>query len=265
MTTDAEREAFEAWAAHFPWSRNSAWSGWQARAALPSPQPEPVADDLAGLPSFDSWFDGLCPHTVESLGKRSVASEAWHEIRRKMQARITSDSATIAAKDAEIARLRNYCGASARDYAGTLAALEEAAGSALMENFPRTAKDLRDTSEFMALAAAGKEEPSRWGAELNDAKARITELQAGVERLPRVAALLRALVRAFDAGGENCGRSFRSALAEEAYDLVLSDAPEYVVEFAACDADPFGYLASRRRKELSAAGAALNTGESDAG
>jgi len=67
---------------------------------------EPMPDDLVDLPTFNSWFNGLCPHTVEGLSKRSLASGAWHEIRRTMQARITSDAAVIAAKDAEIEGLR---------------------------------------------------------------------------------------------------------------------------------------------------------------
>lgn len=111
--------------------------------------------------------------------------QSWARQCEAAAARITSDAATIAAKDAEIERLRNYCGAAARDYAGTLAALEEAAGGGILESFPRTAKDLRETSEFMALAAEGKEDPSRWGAELNDAKARIVELQTQATRAIR--------------------------------------------------------------------------------
>ena len=134
--------------------------------SLPS---DPVADDLVERLRVQPWQMG----SNDDDRRTRVIEE-----REEALARITK-------LQAENERLRNYCGAAARDYAGTLAALEEAAGSALMENFPRTAKDLRDTSEFMALAAEGKEDSSRWGTELNDAKARIAELQTQATRAIR--------------------------------------------------------------------------------
>ena len=119
MTTDAEREAFEAWVRGWVNENPSPrgpfiWDAWQARAALPAPKPEPMPDDL-----------------VERLGDMAPEADDMprtRDVMLKAAARITSDAAVIAAKDAELAtlqwernvreveikRLRNYCGAAAR-------------------------------------------------------------------------------------------------------------------------------------------------------
>lgn len=78
----------------------------------------------------------------------------------------------------EIARLRRYCSAAARDYAGALAVLEEAVGSELAEHFSRSAKELRETSEFMRLAAEGREDGTLYDDELSLATARAEAAEA---------------------------------------------------------------------------------------
>lgn len=196
MTTDAERGDFMKWLQGWFVEFKAVTAELESQC-LQATKPEPVADDLV-----DDLVVRMRVQPWEMGSNDDDRRTRVIEEREEALARITSDAATIAAKDAEIERLRNYCGAAARDYAGTLAALEEAVGAPLLEYFPHTARDLRETSEFMALAAEGKEDPTRWGAELNDAKARITELQAEVERkdkaVKRKDKALRAAIEALE-------------------------------------------------------------------
>ena len=99
MTTDAEREAFEAWVKtwkdgdHDPFGCGPLiWDAWQARAALPATKPEPVADDLV---------ERLLNKTTETddmLNTREVIFKAAR--------RITSNAARITELQAEVERLR---------------------------------------------------------------------------------------------------------------------------------------------------------------
>jgi len=145
MTTDAEREAFEASTDASERIDERAYELFQAgisyaRAALPSPQPDPVADDLAWLTYSNELRDAL--KAPPCLRDGCTLDDYWHApgdgklsyvwrdkphrllydligVAVSCAARITSDAATIAAKDEEIERLRGDC----RSYAKTLDAI----------------------------------------------------------------------------------------------------------------------------------------------
>jgi len=105
MTADAEREAFEAWVRgwvnEYPSTRGPLiWDAWRARAALPAPKPDAVVDDLVKRLSVEPWQMG----SNDDDRRTRVIEE-----REESLARITADAAVIAAKNAEIERLKQEC------------------------------------------------------------------------------------------------------------------------------------------------------------
>jgi len=156
MTTDAEREAFEAWAEDFRpfWTAsavNSAWDAWKASAALPPPQPEPVADDLVERLLHSAWGSNVAD-TLQS----------WTRQREEAAARITSDAATIEAKDARIAELEGDYEALA-DTVGKLG--EDLAGAKTARNKLQDAVKRKDKALRAAIEAL--EEYNECAAYLN--------------------------------------------------------------------------------------------------
>jgi hypothetical protein len=67
---------------------------------------------------------------------------------------------------------------------------------------------------------------------------------------PIAAALARRLCQIFDFGGES-QRTVRARHASAIFQLLDSDAPEFLVEQRRCDADPFGYLQAAEGLALS--------------
>lgn len=79
------------------------------------------------------------------------------------------------AAEASVERLRLYCSAAARDVAGFAEVVRENADA-----FPKTLRDLVDTSQFMALAAEGQEEGTIYEDELSKAQARVKALEEAI-------------------------------------------------------------------------------------
>lgn len=80
-------------------------------------------------------------------------------------------------------RLRQFCSAAASDYAGVMATLEAAVGYPLADQFRKTAKELKETSEFMQLAAEGRADGLIYDDELTQANRRIAELKDELDRI----------------------------------------------------------------------------------
>src|SRR3546814_2563040 len=64
------------------------------------------------------------------------------------------------AAEAEVERLRKWCSTAARNYDDMLNAINAVVGGEFETAFHRTAKSLRDASQFMKLAARSEEHTS---------------------------------------------------------------------------------------------------------
>jgi len=230
MTTDAEREAFEAWFSQIFWihfNKCEAWTTWCARARLQSTKPEPVADDLV------ERLSNMAPEADDMPRTR--------EVMLKAAARITSDAATIAAKDAEIERLSK---AARKAHDG----LEEI-NTNRYDHDDVCRLNEASVNAILTLADALGEThgyDEKWWAErrAETAESRITELQAEVERLRGA---LQPIVEEFG--------STIALYHKIGPDYTLKDGTEVFEVSSILD----------RSDLIDAALAAINTGESDAG
>lgn len=100
--------------------------------------------------------------TIVNLTCRSEAAEA--EVSRLTAER---DAALV-----RVERMRRYCSAAARDMAGFAQVVQESE-----DVFPKTLRDLLDTSEFMDLAAEGREDGTLYEDELSKALERVKVLE----------------------------------------------------------------------------------------
>jgi len=178
MTTDAEREAFEAATDASERIDDRAYELFQAgiaygRAALPVPQPDPVADDLV------EWLKDMAPEADDMPSTRDVMLKA--------AARITSDAATIAAKDEEIMRFRSELDRLGNEADGEFV---NAAVRVMQANPGFNYRDYADgitADDFEEFFTEDMNEAWRCyrleSARADASKARASELQAEVERL----------------------------------------------------------------------------------
>lgn len=103
---------------------------------------------------------------------------------RKAWDAATAEAATIISElQAEVEDLRKYCSAAANDYHGMLVAMERTIVPTLAEAFKSTAKELRETSEFMRLAAEGRASGLIYDDELSKAKSKLLAAESSLSRI----------------------------------------------------------------------------------
>lgn len=151
---------------------------WPARI-VPSDTPS------VARPDYCATADSICHHPAcTCVGNDSDPTHGEHE--------------PVAGTEREkIELLRKYCSAAAADYAGLLATMEQEIPSSLQSFFQRTAAELKETSEFMRLAAEGRENGLLYDDELTKTKRELRELknsrtvaeidEALIERMARAA------------------------------------------------------------------------------
>lgn len=104
--------------------------------------------------------------------------EHWSSLANRRAIEVHDQRKRADAAEARVDRLRVYCSAAARDMSGFAEVVREHA-----DIFPRTLRDLIETSEFMALAAEGRENGALYEDELSKAKARVKELEEALEHV----------------------------------------------------------------------------------
>lgn len=77
-----------------------------------------------------------------------------------------------------IGELRRFCSAAAHDYGRLLDALSASLPDTVMHHFNATAKELRETSEFMKLAAEGRADGTIYDDELSTTKTQRDDFKA---------------------------------------------------------------------------------------
>lgn len=92
-------------------------------------------------------------------------------------------AARITELEAERDRLRKYCSAAAHDYGSLLTTLESSIGPPFLESFKETRNELRESSEFMRLAAEGRENGLLYDDELSAAKQRALAAESELSRV----------------------------------------------------------------------------------
>lgn len=95
---------------------------------------------------------------------------------------MSQQAARITELEAERGRLRKYCSAAAHDYGSLLTTLESSIGPPFLESFKETRNELRESSEFMRLAAEGRENGLLYDDELSAAKQRALAAESELSR-----------------------------------------------------------------------------------
>lgn len=130
-------------------------------------------------PSVNSIVERLQENAVYVAPLGSASGDA-----RWTAAQALREAATIISElQAERDNLRKYCSAAANDYHGMLVAMERTIVPTLAEAFKSTAKELRETSEFMRLAAEGRASGLIYDDELSKAKSKLAAAESSLSRI----------------------------------------------------------------------------------
>lgn len=96
---------------------------------------------------------------------------------------MSQQAARITELEAERDRLQKYCSAAASDYGNLLTTLESSIGPPFLESFKETRNELRESSEFMRLAAEGRENGLLYDDELCISKKRADAAESDLARV----------------------------------------------------------------------------------
>jgi hypothetical protein len=139
-------------------------------------------------------------------------------------------AARITELEAERDRLRKYCSAAAHDYGSLLTTLESSIGPPFLESFKETRNELRESSEFMRLAAEGRENGLLYDDELSAAKQRALAAEPELSRV-EVETIERCAAIALDNRQHSNQLNYRddsNGYAEMAYEQACNDVAESI-------------------------------------